>query len=143
VGAPGDADRREVHSASRGGFRATIFAGRPSRCAGPEGDPERPGAKVNQVLSESVHVIGFLVHDGAVVTISITPAAFAAIASTLPKGYTAVGRPNGQGGYLVTLDPHALDRIKALRRPGQTYSDVILRLAKGDRTRDPLDSPAQ
>ena len=67
------------------------------------------------------------------VTISITPAAFAAIASTLPKGYTAVGRPDDQGGYHVTLDPRARDRLKARRRPGESYSDVILRLAKGRR----------
>jgi hypothetical protein len=64
------------------------------------------------------------------ITISITHAAFAAIASTLPKGYTAIGRPDAQGGYLVTLDPHVLDRLKALRRRGESYSDVILRLAK-------------
>jgi hypothetical protein len=36
----------------------------------------------------------------AVVTITITPGAFAAIASILPKGYTAVGRADDQGGYL-------------------------------------------
>ena len=67
------------------------------------------------------------------VTISITPAAFVAIASTLPKGYTAVGRPDDQGGYQVTLDPRVRDRLNARRRPGESYSDVILRLAKGRR----------
>jgi hypothetical protein len=33
------------------------------------------------------------------ITISITLDAFAAIASTLPKGFTAQGRPDGKGGY--------------------------------------------
>jgi hypothetical protein len=66
----------------------------------------------------------------AVVTITITPAAFAAIASTLPKGSTVVGRPYGRG-YAVTLDQPGFDRLTAERRRGESYSDVILRLAKG------------
>jgi hypothetical protein len=64
-------------------------------------------------------------------TISITPAAFAAIASTLPKGSSFEGRPDDDEGYLVTLDRRALDWLRARRRPGESYSDVILRLAKG------------
>lgn len=76
------------------------------------------------------------------VTILITPAAFAAIASTLPKGYTAVGRPDDQGGYHVTLDPRARDRLNARRRPGESYSDEIMRLvefeAKGPRAMRPV-----
>ena len=68
---------------------------------------------------------------GAVVTISITPAAFASIASTLPRGSTVEGRPDVKGGYLVTLDRRVLDRLAAMRRPGESYNDVILRLAKG------------
>jgi predicted CopG family antitoxin len=63
-----------------------------------------------------------------VVTITITPDAFAAIASILPK---VSGRPDDDGGYLVTLDQDALDRLRAGRRRGESYSDVILRLAKG------------
>jgi hypothetical protein len=66
------------------------------------------------------------------VTISISPAAFAAIASTLPKG-TADGSPDGQGGYLLTLDRRVLDRLAATRHHGESYSEVILRLAKGAR----------
>jgi hypothetical protein len=66
-----------------------------------------------------------------VITITITPAAFAAIASTLPKGSTVVGRPYGRG-YVVTLDQRGVDRLTAERRPGESYSDVILRLAKGE-----------
>jgi hypothetical protein len=65
------------------------------------------------------------------VTIAISPSAFAAIASMLPKGSTAVGHADDQGGYPVTLDRRARDRLKAGRRPGETYSNVILRLAKG------------
>jgi hypothetical protein len=66
-----------------------------------------------------------------VITISISRTAFAAIASTMPKDYTATGRPDGKGGYLVTLEPRVLDRLKAMRCPGKSYSDVIPSLAKG------------
>ena len=65
------------------------------------------------------------------VTISITFDAFAAIASALPLGSPVEGRPDGNGGFLVTLDRRALDQLKAKRRSGESYSDVILRLAKG------------
>jgi hypothetical protein len=66
------------------------------------------------------------------VTISITSEAFAAIEATFAKGSKADARPDGKGGYLIVL-PHALlDRLKAMRGAGESYSDVILRLAKGE-----------
>ena len=46
----------------------------------------------------------------AVVTISITRTAFETIAAKLPTGYTAEARPDGKGGYLVTLDRAWLGR---------------------------------
>jgi hypothetical protein len=36
------------------------------------------------------------------------------------------------GGFKITLDRHTLDRLAALRGPGESYGDVILRLAKAD-----------
>jgi hypothetical protein len=57
--------------------------------------------------------------------------AFAAIASTLPKGYTAVGRPNGQGGYLVTLDPHALNLQRRDPAAGEGVSGEGLAVTQG------------
>ena len=62
------------------------------------------------------------------VTISITGEALSAIAATLPE---AERRPDGKGGFLVTLDHRLLDQLKAMRGPGESYSDVILRLARG------------
>ena len=56
----------------------------------------------------------------AMVTISITPTAFEVIAATLPTGYTAEGRPDGQGGYVVTLDRHVIERLAAMRRPHES-----------------------
>jgi hypothetical protein len=43
----------------------------------------------------------------------------------------AEARPDGKGGYLVTLPHTVVDRLKALRGRGESYSDVILRLARG------------
>jgi hypothetical protein len=67
----------------------------------------------------------------ATVTISIARTAFEVIAATLPTGYTAEGRTDGKGGYVVTLDRHVIERFAAMRRPRESYSDVILRLAMG------------
>jgi hypothetical protein len=65
------------------------------------------------------------------VTITITAEAFASIAGTLVEGSKGDARPDGKGGYLIVL-PHAiLARLKTMRGPGESYSDVILALAKG------------
>jgi hypothetical protein len=37
-----------------------------------------------------------------------------------------------QGERHIWLDPRVLERLKALRGPGESYSDVIVRLTKGD-----------
>jgi len=64
------------------------------------------------------------------VTISITDQAFAAIEATLPKGSKAEARPDGKGGVLVTLDRRLIERLSSLRGAGESYSDVILRIAR-------------
>ena len=66
------------------------------------------------------------------VTISISAEALSAIAATLPEGREADRRPDGKCGYSVTLPCAMLNRLKSLRGPGESYSDVILRLATAD-----------
>ena len=67
------------------------------------------------------------------IRIAITPAAYAAIAATLALGTVAVEPERAEDGYVyVWLDPRVLARLKALRGRGESYSDVILRLAKGE-----------
>ena len=56
---------------------------------------------------------------GLLVTISISAEALAAVAATLPQGREADRRPDGKGGYSVTLPRAMLDRLKSLRAPGQ------------------------
>ena len=38
--------------------------------------------------------------------------------------------PNERGERLIWLDPRVVDRLRAMRGPGESYSDVILRLAR-------------
>ena len=64
------------------------------------------------------------------IRIAITPAAYAAIAATLALGTVAVEPERAQDGSVhIWLDPGVLAKLKALRGPGEGYSDVILRLA--------------
>jgi hypothetical protein len=62
------------------------------------------------------------------VTIFVTAEAYAAIAGESPDqaGYDGRG-----GGFPLVLAPETLARLKAARGHGESYSDVILRLAKG------------
>jgi hypothetical protein len=65
-----------------------------------------------------------------VIRIAITPAAYAAIKSSLPNG--ARERPpqsDAAGDYSVHLELHVIAQLRAVRRPGEDYSEVILRLA--------------
>ena len=41
-------------------------------------------------------------------------------------------RPDGKGGYFITLPHGVVDRLNYLREPGQSYSDVILALAMAE-----------
>ena len=64
------------------------------------------------------------------VRIAISPAAFDAIAATLPLG--PVGYENAVnecGERYIWLPRAVVDRLAAMRGPGESYSDVILRLA--------------
>ena len=66
------------------------------------------------------------------IRIAITPAAFDAIAATLPLG--SVGyepQRDRNGDYFVWLDEGTVDRLGALRGPGESYSHVIIRLFVG------------
>jgi hypothetical protein len=64
-----------------------------------------------------------------VIRIAITQAAFEAIAATLALGSVAY-EPTVDEGDLryIWLEARWLDRLKSYRGPGESYSDVILRL---------------
>jgi hypothetical protein len=63
------------------------------------------------------------------IRISVTPAAFEAIAATLTLG--SVGfepKVDAQGQRFVWPETAIADRLGAMRGPCESYSDVILRL---------------
>ncbi len=63
------------------------------------------------------------------IRIAITTAAFEAIAATLPLGRVGYENAvNERGERLVWLAPNVIDRLRAMRHPGESYSDVILRI---------------
>jgi hypothetical protein len=64
------------------------------------------------------------------VRIAISQAAFDAIAATLPLGSMGYeNETNEKGERLIWLERRWLDRLNSHRRAGESYSDVILRLA--------------
>jgi predicted CopG family antitoxin len=63
------------------------------------------------------------------VTIAITPDAFTAMLTMLPKGSKSDLWPDGMGGYFATLPNGVLDTLRTVRNPAESFSDVILRLA--------------
>ena len=64
--------------------------------------------------------------------LSITEQAFLAIASTLALGSVGFENPvNENGERLIWLERSVVDRLRSLRGPGESYSDVILRLGVG------------
>ena len=54
--------------------------------------------------------------------------AYDAIASTLPKARHG-GRCSAMGQCFIQVEAAVVDRMRAMRRPGESYSEVILKLA--------------
>ena len=66
------------------------------------------------------------------IRIAISQAAFEAIARTLPFGDVSFeNQIDEHGQRLIWLPRDVLDRLRRLRGPGESYSDVILRVAAG------------
>jgi hypothetical protein len=67
------------------------------------------------------------------IRIAITAAAFDAITATLPLGSVGFERhPADDGQWLVWLERAMVDRLRAMRGSGESYTDVILRLVETD-----------
>ena len=64
------------------------------------------------------------------IRIAITQAAFDAIVATMQLGLVAVEPElDAKGERLISLDLTVLNRLRALRWPSESYSDVIMRLS--------------
>ena len=63
--------------------------------------------------------------------IAITVEAYQALVATLPLGSVAYEpEPNAKGERLIWLEEVWLSKLNAMRKPGESYSDVILRLVE-------------
>jgi hypothetical protein len=66
----------------------------------------------------------------AMIRIAISAEAFEAIARTLPLGSVSFeNKSNTKGERYVWLEPAVVARLRVLRGSGESYSEVILRLA--------------
>ncbi len=64
------------------------------------------------------------------IRIALTDAAYDAIASTLPKGAARWPMQRDRGQCFIQVEAAVVDRMRAMRRPGESYSHVILRLVE-------------
>jgi hypothetical protein len=66
----------------------------------------------------------------ALIRLTVTPAAYAVIVAAQPSsaGHKQKTAPNGE--FYVWLEPKYVARLRAVRTLGESYSDVILRLAE-------------
>jgi hypothetical protein len=62
------------------------------------------------------------------IALSITPGAYKALKVMLPATDSAT--PGADGLVRVWLDRGFVGRLKALRKPGEGYSETIIRVAK-------------
>jgi hypothetical protein len=70
------------------------------------------------------------------IRIAISQTAFEAIARSLPLGNVSFeNKTNEQGQRLIWLDRAMVDRLRVMRGPGESYSDVILRLTESEASR--------
>jgi hypothetical protein len=74
------------------------------------------------------------------ISISITAEAYQAIKATLPEVAGSWPTQTDERGLIrIWLDRPFVDRLGQMRGPGESYSDVILRLAKADLRGRPSD----
>jgi hypothetical protein len=64
------------------------------------------------------------------IRVALTDAAYDAIASSLPKGAALWPVQRDRGLCFIQVEAAVVDRMRAMRRPGKSYSLVILRLVE-------------
>jgi hypothetical protein len=62
------------------------------------------------------------------IRIALSESAYDAIASTLPKGSARWPMQRDGDQCFIQVEAAVVDRMRAMRRPGESYSAVILRL---------------
>ncbi len=64
------------------------------------------------------------------IRIALSDSAYDAIASTLPKGSARWPMQRDGNQCFIQVESAVVNRMRALRRPGESYSAVILRLVE-------------
>jgi hypothetical protein len=64
------------------------------------------------------------------IRVVLTDAAYDAIASTLPKGAARWPMQRDRDQCFIQVEAAVVDRMRAIRRPGESYSEVMLRLVE-------------
>jgi hypothetical protein len=64
------------------------------------------------------------------IRIEISAAAYAALCAGVPEDRRFPAQTSPQGGFYLWLMKGVVNRLAALRGPGQSYSDAILKLAE-------------
>jgi hypothetical protein len=64
------------------------------------------------------------------IRVVLTDAAYDAIASTLPKGAARWPMQHERDQCFVQIEAAVVDRMRAMRRPGESYIEVILKLVE-------------
>ena len=64
------------------------------------------------------------------IRVALTDAAYDVIAATLPKGAARWPMQRDRDQCFIQVEAAVIDRMRAMRRPGESYSEVILRLAE-------------
>jgi hypothetical protein len=62
------------------------------------------------------------------IRIALSDAAYDAIASSLPKGSARWPMQREGDQCFIQVEAAVVDRMRAMRRPGESYSAIILRL---------------
>ena len=66
----------------------------------------------------------------ALIRLAITPAAYAVIVATHPASARLKRSSAPNGELFVWLEPKYVDRLRAMRKLGESFSEVIVRLAE-------------
>ena len=66
------------------------------------------------------------------IRVALTDVAFDTIASTLPKGAARWPMQRDRGQCFIQVEAALVDRMRVMRKPGESYSQVILRLVELD-----------
>ena len=64
------------------------------------------------------------------IRVALADAAYGAIASTLPRGAARWPMQCDRGQCFIQVAAAVVDRMRAMRRPGESCSQVILRLVE-------------